>query len=133
PGAQCPAEVFDAQLETLQQRRPSLEMMLAYDHKGDEVLQAAARVDAGDQISWTGHAMLAAVFDALPGADAGQVSWRDRPNLVVHHRTMPIGETLREAVDIVKNGRRAYARVAGGLVSESAATGRAVVWETDCG
>lgn len=129
-GSPCPAQVFDAQLETLQQRRPSLEMMLAYDHKGTEVLQAAARVDAGDQISWTGHAMLATVFDALPGADAEQASWRDRPNLVVHHRTMPIGETLREAVDIVQNGRRAYARVDGALVPDSAALVSAGVWET---
>jgi len=129
-GSPCPAQVFDAQLETLQQRRPSLQMMLAYEHKGDEVLETASRIEAGDQISWTGHAMLATLFDALPSVDAEPASWRDRPNLVVHHKTMAIGETIREAVDIVQNGRRAYARVGGELVPDSAALVRAGVWET---
>ncbi len=129
-GSPCPAQVLDAQLEALQQRRPSLEMMLAYDHEGEKALQATARVDAGDQVSWLGHAMLAVVFDALPAVDAEQGSWRDRPNLVVHHKTLPIGETIREAVDIVQNGRRAYVRIDGTLAPDPAALVRAGVWET---
>lgn len=129
-GSPCPAQVFDAQLEAMQQRRPGLKMILAYEHKGVEALQAGANKDAGDQASWTGHAMLATVFDALPGVNVEPGSWRDRPNLVVHHKTLPIGETIREAVDIVQNGRRAYARVDGVLVPDSVALVKAGVWET---
>lgn len=127
-GSPSAAQILDSQFEALLQRRPSLEMMLGYQYKGEEILNTLGGNDVGDQISWTSLTMLGRIFDELPNAN--QRAYRDRPNIIAHHRTMPIGNTMREAVDIVQNGRRAYTSESDALVADPDALLRAGVWET---
>jgi hypothetical protein len=129
-GSSSPAQILDSHLATYLLRQPTLEMMLKYQYNGGEIVQSFAGNNSSDQISWQGFEILSSIFDSLPHAGAGPIVYRDQPNIIIHHKTFPFSDTIREAIDIVQNSRRAYARVDGELEMDPDAIVKTGVWET---
>lgn len=131
-GSPSPAQVLDATLEAVLQRRPLLELIVAYLHIDEVALESFVdREGIGEQLHWTGLSPLLQTFDAQSDRGDGQPKvYRDRPNILVHHKTMPIGGTIREAIDIVDNGRRALINRNDAISTAPQALLRTGVWET---